>query len=143
MPMDAFVKVDNLRKRFGDLAAVDGVSFEVGDGHTLALLGPSGCGKTTILRSIAGLETPEHGSIAIGDRNVFDSASRTNLLPEERELGATILLYAQGTETVSVALVLLSEHSSASMAALAVIQIILLLGAFLLFRLTRVSLVQS
>jgi iron(III) transport system permease protein len=60
-----------------------------------------------------------------------------------RELGATILLYAQGTETISVALVLLSEHSSASMAALAVIQIILLLGAFLLFRLTRVSLVQS
>jgi iron(III) transport system permease protein len=60
-----------------------------------------------------------------------------------RELGATILLYAQGTETISVALVLLSEHSSASMAALAVIQIILLLSAFLLFRLTRVSLVQS
>jgi iron(III) transport system permease protein len=60
-----------------------------------------------------------------------------------RELGATILLYAQGTETISVALVLLSEHSSTSMAALAVIQIVLLLGAFLLFRLTRVSLVQS
>ncbi|MGZ3350330.1 MAG: ABC transporter permease [Xanthobacteraceae bacterium] len=60
-----------------------------------------------------------------------------------RELGATILLYAQGTETISVALVLLSEHSSGSMAALAVIQIVLLLGAFLLFRLTRVSLVQS
>ena len=60
-----------------------------------------------------------------------------------RELGATILLYAQGTETISVALVLLSEHSSASMAALAVIQIVLLLGAFLLFRLTRVSLMQS
>jgi iron(III) transport system permease protein len=60
-----------------------------------------------------------------------------------RELGATILLYAQGTETISVALVLLSEHSSASMAALAVIQIVLLLGAFRLFRLTRVSLVQS
>ena len=56
-----FVKVRDLRKRFGDLAAVDGVSFEVGEGHTLALLGPSGCGKTTILRSIAGLETPEHG----------------------------------------------------------------------------------
>jgi iron(III) transport system ATP-binding protein len=92
--MDAFVKVDNLRKRFGDLAAVDGVSFEVGDGHTLALLGPSGCGKTTILRSIAGLETPEHGSIAIGGRAVFDSASRTNLLPEERELGIVFQSYA-------------------------------------------------
>ena len=74
MPMDAFVKVDNLRKRFGDLAAVDGVSFEVGEGHTLALLGPSGCGKTTILRCIAGLETPEHGSIEIGGRAVFDCA---------------------------------------------------------------------
>ena len=94
MPMDAFVKVDNLRKRFGDLAAVDGVSFEVGDGHTLALLGPSGCGKTTILRSIAGLETPEHGSIAIGGRAVFDSASRINLLPEERGLGIVFQSYA-------------------------------------------------
>ena len=94
MPMDAFVKVDNLRKRFGDLAAVDGVSFEVGDGHTLALLGPSGCGKTTILRSIAGLEAPEHGSIAIGGRAVFDSASRINLLPEERGLGIVFQSYA-------------------------------------------------
>jgi ABC-type Fe3+/spermidine/putrescine transport system ATPase subunit len=92
--MDAFVKVDNLRKRFGDLAAVDGVSFEVGDGHTLALLGPSGCGKTTILRSIAGLEAPEHGSIAIGGRAVFDSASRINLLPEERGLGIVFQSYA-------------------------------------------------
>jgi iron(III) transport system permease protein len=60
-----------------------------------------------------------------------------------RELGATILLYAQGTETISVALVILSEHSAASMTALAVIQLVLLLGAFVLFRLTRVSLVQS
>ena len=92
--MDAFVKVRDLRKRFGDLAAVDGVSFEVGEGHTLALLGPSGCGKTTILRSIAGLETPEHGSIEIGGRAVFDGASRINLLPEERELGIVFQSYA-------------------------------------------------
>ncbi|MGZ3296054.1 MAG: ABC transporter ATP-binding protein [Xanthobacteraceae bacterium] len=92
--MDAFVKVRDLRKRFGDLAAVDGVSFEVSEGHTLALLGPSGCGKTTILRSIAGLETPEHGSIEIGGRAVFDGASRTNLLPEERELGIVFQSYA-------------------------------------------------
>ncbi len=92
--MDAFVKVRDLRKRFGDLAAVDGVSFEVGEGHTLALLGPSGCGKTTILRSIAGLETPEYGSIEIGGRAVFDGASRINLLPEERELGIVFQSYA-------------------------------------------------
>jgi len=57
-----------------------------------------------------------------------------------RELGATILLYAQGTETISVALVVLSEHSIGRVAALAVIQLILLLFAFTLFRATRASL---
>jgi iron(III) transport system permease protein len=57
-----------------------------------------------------------------------------------RELGATILLYAQGTETISVALVVLSEHSIGRVAALAVIQLILLLSAFTLFRATRASL---
>jgi len=61
--VDAFVRVDRLRKRYGDLAAVDGVSFEVAEGQTLALLGPSGCGKTTMLRLIAGFETQDSGTI--------------------------------------------------------------------------------
>lgn len=60
-----------------------------------------------------------------------------------RELGATMLLYADGTETISVALVLLSERSSGYVAALAVIQLVLLLMAFSLFRATRVSLQQA
>ncbi len=60
-----------------------------------------------------------------------------------RELGATILLYAQGTETISVALVILSERSSGYVAALAVIQLALLLIAFVLFRATRASLLQT
>lgn len=60
-----------------------------------------------------------------------------------RELGATILLFAQGTETISVALVILSERSFGFVAALAVIQLIMLLAAFALFRATRVSIVQS
>jgi iron(III) transport system permease protein len=60
-----------------------------------------------------------------------------------RELGATILLYAQGTETISVALVVLSERSSGFVAALAVIQLLLLLIAFSLFRATRASLIQA
>ena len=59
-----------------------------------------------------------------------------------RELGATILLYAQGTETISVALIILSERSFGYVAALAVIQLILLLMAFALFRATRSSIVQ-
>ena len=60
-----------------------------------------------------------------------------------RELGATILLYAQGTETISVALVVLSERSFGHVAALAVIQLVLLLTAFSLFRATRASLIQA
>jgi iron(III) transport system permease protein len=59
-----------------------------------------------------------------------------------RELGATILLYAQGTETVSVALVVLSERSFGYVAALAVLQLVLLLTAFSLFRATRASLIE-
>ena len=66
-------------KRFGDPAAVDGVSFEVGEGHTLALLGPSGCGKTTILRFIAGLETPEYGSIDDRRQSRVRQCSRIDL----------------------------------------------------------------
>jgi iron(III) transport system ATP-binding protein len=85
--VDAFVTVDRLRKRYGDLAAVDDVSFEVAKGQTLALLGPSGCGKSTILRSIAGLESPNEGSIAIAGRTVLDVAARINLPPQQRELG--------------------------------------------------------
>jgi iron(III) transport system permease protein len=60
-----------------------------------------------------------------------------------RELGATILLYAQGTETISVALVVLSERGFGYVAALAVIQLMLLLTAFSLFRATRASLIQA
>jgi len=85
--VDAFVTVDGLRKRYGDLVAVDGVSFEVARGQTLALVGPSGCGKTTILRSIAGLESPDEGSIAIAGRTVLDVAARINLSARQRELG--------------------------------------------------------
>ena len=60
-----------------------------------------------------------------------------------RELGATILLYAQGTETISVALVLLADRSAGYVAALAMVQLVLLLLAFTLFRLTRTTITQS
>lgn len=60
-----------------------------------------------------------------------------------RELGATILLYAQGTETISVALVILSDRSFGYAAALAVVQLVLLLLAFVLFRVSKASIVQS
>jgi iron(III) transport system ATP-binding protein len=90
----AFVKIADLRKRFGDLVAVDGVSFTVEEGHTLALLGPSGCGKTTILRCIAGLEAGDGGAIEIAGTPVFDHGAGVNLMPEQRALGVVFQSYA-------------------------------------------------
>ena len=66
-----------LRKEFGDVAAVDGVDLEIRDGEFVVFLGPSGCGKTTMLRMIAGLETPTSGDIVIGDRVVNDLPPRS------------------------------------------------------------------
>jgi iron(III) transport system ATP-binding protein len=89
-----FVRVTGLRKLFGGLVAVDGVSFAVEAGHTLALLGPSGCGKTTILRCLAGLENADSGAIEIAGRTVFDRAVSVNLKPEQRDLGVVFQSYA-------------------------------------------------
>jgi iron(III) transport system ATP-binding protein len=90
----AFVRVSGLRKLFDGLAAVDGVSFAVEAGRTLALLGPSGCGKTTLLRCLAGLESAESGVIEIAGRTVFDSAAGLDLKPEQRDLGVVFQSYA-------------------------------------------------
>ncbi|MEV0617923.1 ABC transporter ATP-binding protein [Nonomuraea sp. NPDC050404] len=59
------LKVDGVSRRFGDVTALDGVSLEIGQGEFFALLGPSGCGKTTLLRIIAGFETPDAGSVTL------------------------------------------------------------------------------
>ena len=60
------IRVDSIRKRYGTLVAVDGLSFEVAAGETFALIGPNGAGKTTTLKAILGLARPDAGSIAIG-----------------------------------------------------------------------------
>src|SRR5499427_5676200 len=61
----ASVTASDVKKRFGQVTAVDGISLSVRDGEFLVLLGPSGCGKTTLLRIIAGLETPTSGEVLI------------------------------------------------------------------------------
>src|SRR4029079_12029175 len=61
----ALLEIRNVTRRFGDFTAVDGVSLGVEAGEFFALLGPSGCGKTTLLRLIAGVETPDAGRILI------------------------------------------------------------------------------
>jgi iron(III) transport system ATP-binding protein len=88
------VRIASLTKRFGSFTAIDGVSFDVAAGHTLALLGPSGCGKTTILRCLAGLERPEQGLIEIAGKRVFDQDQNIDLMPEHRELGIVFQSYA-------------------------------------------------
>lgn len=59
------LSVDNVTKTYGSVAALDGVSLHVGAGEFFALLGPSGCGKTTLMRAIAGFETPDSGRILL------------------------------------------------------------------------------
>ncbi len=72
--------------------AVDGVSFEVAEGHFYSLLGPSGCGKTTTLRCVAGLERPDQGSISLGGTVVADGEQA--LPPERRDIGMVFQSYA-------------------------------------------------
>jgi sulfate transport system ATP-binding protein len=72
------IELKNISKRFGKTAALDDVSFSVNDGELMALLGPSGGGKTTAMRVIAGLETPESGTVIINGKTVnqLPAASR-------------------------------------------------------------------
>src|SRR6267154_6483831 len=63
------ITLRGVSKQFGEFAAVDGVDLDIPTGALLALLGPSGCGKTTLLRIIAGLETPERGQVFIDGRD--------------------------------------------------------------------------
>jgi multiple sugar transport system ATP-binding protein len=72
------LEIENLRKEFGDLVAVDDVSMTIEDGEFVTFVGPSGCGKTTTLRCVAGLETPTSGTLRIGGDDM------TYASPEER-----------------------------------------------------------
>ena len=66
----AQVGIEQLRKRFGDVAVLNDISMQVQHGEFMVFVGPSGCGKTTLLRSIAGLERPSAGRITIGEDDV-------------------------------------------------------------------------
>ena len=78
----------NLTKRFGNVAAVDGVNLTVERGEFLTILGPSGSGKTTLLKLLAGFETPTSGEIELDGRNV------AQMPPAERSIGMVFQHYA-------------------------------------------------
>ena len=61
------IEIVGLRKRFGTVPVLDGVDHRQAAGEVVALIGPSGCGKSTLLRCINGLETPDAGSLRLGD----------------------------------------------------------------------------
>jgi multiple sugar transport system ATP-binding protein len=85
----ATVSLDNVRKVYPDgHVAVAGASVEIGDGELLVLVGPSGCGKTTLLRMIAGLETPSAGTLRIGGRVVNE------VPPKDRDIAMVFQNYA-------------------------------------------------
>ena len=90
------ITVTDLLKTFagGSVRAVDEINFSVPSGSVLTLLGPSGCGKTTTMRSIAGLEKPDGGTIQVGDRVVYDAAQKINLRPNQRHVGMVFQSYA-------------------------------------------------
>lgn len=86
--MTDYLYLENVKKAFGKVVAVDGVTLGIGKTEFFALLGPSGCGKTTTLRLIAGLEQPTAGRIYIDGREV------TNLPPQERDVAMVFQDYA-------------------------------------------------
>ena len=86
------VSVRGLTKRYGEVAAVEGLSLEVKPGELMGFLGPSGCGKTTTLRLVAGFLTPEAGEIWVGERRLSSPAAVVP--PEQRRMAMIFQSYA-------------------------------------------------
>ncbi|ABM33121.1 sulfate ABC transporter ATP-binding protein [Paracidovorax citrulli] len=82
------IEIRNISKQFGDFQALRDVSLDIQSGELIALLGPSGCGKTTLLRIIAGLETPDTGSIH------FSGEDTTDVHVRDRGVGFVFQHYA-------------------------------------------------
>ena len=84
----ARLELRNVRKSFGSLEIIKGVSADIADGEFVVIVGPSGCGKSTLLRMVAGLETISSGEIAIGSQVVND------LEPKDRNIAMVFQNYA-------------------------------------------------
>ncbi|GMG80796.1 ABC transporter ATP-binding protein [Paralimibaculum aggregatum] len=83
-----YLEIAGVTKRFGSTAAVDRISLGIHAGEFFALLGPSGCGKTTLLRMLAGFETPDEGSIRL------DGEELSRIPPHERPVNMMFQSYA-------------------------------------------------
>jgi putative spermidine/putrescine transport system ATP-binding protein len=86
----AYLSLQRISKRFGDVVAVKGFDIEISKGALVSFLGPSGCGKTTTLRMIAGFELPDPGE----GRILLDGADITSVPPNRRDIGMVFQSYA-------------------------------------------------
>ncbi len=82
------MRLQGVRKRYGEVVALDGVDLEIRRGEFFSLLGPSGCGKTTLLRLLAGFETPDAGRITLGGKDM------AGVPPYERPVNTVFQNYA-------------------------------------------------
>ncbi len=82
------IQVKNIHKQFGDFVALDNISLDFPTGELVALLGPSGCGKTSLLRIIAGLDTPDSGQV------ILEGEDASNTHVRERQVGFVFQHYA-------------------------------------------------
>ena len=82
------LRIEGVVKRFGGFTAVDKLSLDIRAGEFFALLGPSGCGKTTLLRMLAGFETPDAGKILLGGKDI------AQVLPHQRPVNMMFQNYA-------------------------------------------------
>src|SRR5258705_4049421 len=82
------LRIDAVAKKFGGFCAVDRLSLDIRAGEFFALLGPSGCGKTTLLRMLAGFETPDEGRILLGGKDI------AQVLPHQRPINMMFQNYA-------------------------------------------------
>jgi spermidine/putrescine transport system ATP-binding protein len=86
--MPAAIEFDHVTKRYGAITAVDNATFSIESGNFFSILGPSGCGKTTLLRLVAGFETPDSGRILLDGQDV------TRLPPNKRSVNTVFQNYA-------------------------------------------------
>jgi len=103
------IRLENVTKKFADFTAVDNINFTIPKSSVTVLLGPSGCGKTTLMRMIAGLETPTSGKIFFGEHEV------TNVPTRRRNIGMVFqypVIYRGTSVRKNLELPLLSEKLS-------------------------------
>src|SRR5689334_12599635 len=90
------LEIADIRKRFGDVRALDGCSFSIARGHMLGFLGPNGAGKTTTMRAIFGLVELDGGQVLWDEQPIgLDERLRFGYMPEERGLYPRMLVGEQ------------------------------------------------